>query len=200
MSRYLHVSTGIAQHLPEWDIKSVSELYGQRMCKRWRVGLSLYVMQHHTSDAYEKLSCILNLSTRQQFEARSRSGYSAPKKTAYGIKWVGARTGLHNLEKIISSSSSGNLAPHTRSPPTNCLVCIPSDFYRLRKSLFEHCNFRGSTANTWQLLHFYVQKMCITLQSWKSLLYVSEPTRRSRVRKVTCYSLSFFVFRRFKDA
>jgi len=60
-------------------------------------------MQHHTSDAYGNVSCILNLGTRQQFGASSRSGYSVPKKTAYGVNWVGSRTGLHNLEKIILS-------------------------------------------------------------------------------------------------
>ena len=31
MSRYLHVATAIAQHVRSRDIKSVSDLYGQRM-------------------------------------------------------------------------------------------------------------------------------------------------------------------------
>ena len=146
-------------------------------------------MQHYTSDAYGKVPCFLNLGTREKFGASSRSGYSVPKKTAYGINWVDPRTGLHNLEEINVSSPSGNRAPTSPISPPNCIVCMPSDVYRLHKSLFEHCNFTGSTANMWQLLHLYVQQICINLQSWKSLLCISEPIRRCRVRKVTYYSL-----------
>jgi len=83
---------------------------------RWRVGLSQYVMQQHTSDAYGKVSCILNLGTRQQFGSSSRSGYSVPKKTAYGINWVGPNNGS------VQFREDNLIFPFRRSNPTSPIV------------------------------------------------------------------------------
>jgi len=62
-------------------------------------------------------------------------------------------------------SPSRRPSPHIPDrPQPSCIVCTPSDVTRLHRSLFGHGSLRGSTVDTWQLLHFTFSR-CASLYS-----------------------------------